>query len=197
MRSFLCSLLVLSLAILVCPAPCQARPAQVIIIRHGEKPPDAKTNFNLSRKGKIRAAALAAYFHGDAGTAEHGRPVAIFAMGADDKPSEDHSHRPVETVQPLACKLDLPVQGQFTHDRYPHLVKHVLEDPRYDGKIVLICWAHGVIPDIAKAFGVKDPTPDPWPGEVYDRLWVLDFKDNGKVAFRNLPQKLLFGDSEK
>src|SRR5262249_113637 len=85
---------------LVCPATCQAKPAQVIIIRHGEKPLDGKANFNLSRKGKIRAAALAAYFHSNPHELPHGRPTAIFAMGADDKPSEDHSHRPVETVQP-------------------------------------------------------------------------------------------------
>jgi hypothetical protein len=183
--------------LLVCAAPCQARPGQVIIIRHGEKPPDGTTNFNLSRKGKIRAAAIAAYFHSDARELPHGRPTAIFAMGADDKPSEDHSHRPVETVQPLAYLLDMPIQGQFTHNRYLQMVKHVLEDPRYDGKIVLICWAHGVLPNIAKAFGVKNPSPDPWPEDLYDRLWVLDFKEDGNVTFRNLPQKLLFGDSDK
>ena len=51
-----------------------------------------------------------------------------------------------------------------------------------------------MIPEMLKAFGWADG-PRKWPDEVYDRLWVLDFTQGKPTRFRDLPQKILPGDS--
>lgn len=69
-----------------------------------------------------------------------------------------------------------------------------MKNPSYEGKMVLIAWEHRIIPEIAEEFGVMN-APKKWPGEVFDRLWVIDFEGGKPVNFRNLPQRLMFGDS--
>jgi hypothetical protein len=54
-----------------------AEPAQVIIIRHAEKPEDGN---ELSLEGRERAAALAPYFLANLDLLEFGPPVAIYAQ---------------------------------------------------------------------------------------------------------------------
>ena len=41
------------------------------------------------------------------------------------------------------------------------------------------------------------PSPAKQKDEVFDRVWVLTWDARGKVAFQNLPQRLLPGDSKK
>lgn len=173
----------------------QAAPSQVILIRHGEKPSDGDEprmqgalptgKDDLSLKGWERAYALAPYFLGMLKEA----PVAIYAQ----KPGQEHrkSRRPVQTVQQIAGHFKLEVNQRFQHDDGADMAKEILSNPSYDGKVVLICWEHHVIPDIAKALGVKDPPAFP---EVFDRTWVIAF-ENGKAELRDLPQMLMRGDS--
>lgn len=157
------------------------RPDQVIIIRHGEKP---KQGDDLSLKGRERAAALAPFFlDGDKQT-----PVAIFAQGVSDK---RHSRRHIETVAPLARELKLNVKT-YDHDDYSQMVKEILTKPEYDGKVVLICWQHKAVADLATAFGVANP-PN-WRDDTFDRLWIITLKD-GKATLQDLPERLLYGDS--
>ncbi len=163
------------------PTPfAYGRPDQVIIIRHAEKPDRGD---DLTWKGRERAAALAPLFQ----SGEIGTPVAIYARGA----SNDHSsRRSVETVTPLARELKLNVN--IHHDDYVEMVKEILTKPEYDGKVVLICWSHKKIPDLATALGIVNPPA--WRGQVFDRLWIIKLKD-GKATLQDLPQRLLFGDS--
>jgi hypothetical protein len=58
--------------------------------------------------------------------------------------------------------------------------------------VVLICWHHGNIPNLAIALGI--PKPPPWPGSVFDRVWQLTYTA-GKPVLQDLPQQLLYGDS--
>jgi len=58
---------------------------------------------------------------------------------------------------------------------------------------VLICWEHKILRDIAKGFGVAD-VPE-WPDEQYDRVWVISFAADGSTTLKDLPEKLLPGDS--
>ena len=74
------------------------------------------------------------------------------------------------------------------------MVKEILAKPEYDGKVVLICWSHKDIPGLATALGVANPPV--WHGHVYDRLWIIKFKD-GKATLQDLPQRLMYGDSAK
>jgi hypothetical protein len=71
----------------------------------------------------------------------------------------------------------------------------VLTDPKYDGKVVLIAWHHGKIPELARALGAKD-VPDKWDPAVFDRVWEITYKDNAAI-WKDRAQKALPGDSEK
>jgi hypothetical protein len=164
-----------------------AGPAQVIIIRHAEKP---STGDDLNAKGRQRAAALVPYFLEAPEVLEFKTPVAIYAQKSTDS---HKSRRPVDTIKGLAkvLKQDLI---EYPREDAMVMVKDIMAKPKYEGRMVLICWSHTGIPDMAKAFGVKDP-PE-WPGTVYDRNWIITF-DKGNVNFKNVPQKLMYGDSDK
>jgi hypothetical protein len=180
--------LVLALSLVLgCGSLAFGGPAQVIIIRHAEKPP---TGDDLNAKGRMRAAALTPYFLEAPEVLEFKTPVAIYAQ----KSTEDHkSRRPVDTVKGLAKALNQELI-QYPRSEAMTMVKDIMAKSEYEGKMVLVCWSHTGIPDMAKAFGVKE-VPE-WPGSVYDRDWVITF-DKGAVSFKNVPQKLMFGDSDK
>ncbi len=71
----------------------------------------------------------------------------------------------------------------------------MLNDPKYAGKVVLIAWHHGKIPQLARALGARD-VPEKWNPNVFDRVWELTFQD-GTVTWKSLPQRALPGDSEE
>jgi hypothetical protein len=48
------------------------------------------------------------------------------------------------------------------------MVQAVLNEPAFEGEVVLICWHHGKIPAIAKALGVRKPPK--WDGKIFDRV---------------------------
>ena len=60
--------------------------------------------------------------------------------------------------------------------------------------IVLIAWNHSRIPDCVAALPNSPRTPDEWPGDRYDLVWVLDPADGG-WTFSEIPQRLLAGDA--
>jgi broad specificity phosphatase PhoE len=194
-------------------------PIQVLIVRHGEKVGDPKKDNDggrhLSVRGSARAAALPSLFapalpqlschlHHHAedfighyrqvplkGTAARFRaPNLIFATAR----SKD-SKRPIETVTPLATALNEPINARFADDDkdIKKMVEAIFAESAYAGKIVLICWHHGRIPDIAKALGIAKPPK--WDGKVFDRVWEITFT-KGKAALKDLPQMLLYGDAK-
>jgi hypothetical protein len=116
-------------------------------------------------------------------------PDFLFATQASN-----NSNRPVETITPLSVALQLEINSK--HSDTHHEVKQVATDirnhGRYAGKIVLICWHHGKIPDLAQALGVSNPPS--WPGSVFDRVWQITYTD-GAASLQDLPQMLLYGDS--
>jgi hypothetical protein len=181
----------MSVAILVAVAGvAQAQPAQVILIRHAEKPDEGN---GLSLKGRERAAALAPFFLGTDALLENGPPAAIYAQSQKHKSS---SFRPIETVQPLASALGLAIDKSFERDDYASMVKEIMSSPGYKNHTVLICWEHKVIPKIAAEFGVVN-APQTWDGSVYDRVWIITFHADQKPTFKDLPQQLLIDDKKK
>jgi hypothetical protein len=166
-----------------------AQPAQVIIIRHAEKPDDGN---ELSVRGEERAAALVPYFLKSDELLKFKTPVAIYAQ----KPaSATSSVRAIETVKPLADALQLKVNDEYERDDYQKMVDMVMHTKSYAGHTVLICWEHKVIPDIAATFGAED-APAKWSGSDFDRTWVITFKAEKPPHCKNLPQKLMYGDSD-
>jgi hypothetical protein len=167
------------LSVLRMPGPTQSpapRPAQIILIRHAEKPPDPEDP-HLSRAGRKRAERLVSFITTDPAMTKFGLPVAVFATQAT---KHDNGQRTQETVAPLARALKLPVQTPYLGKDYPALAKLVLATPAYAGKTVLICWNHEEIPQLAAALGVT-PEPPKWKGSVFDQVYVISYHD-GKAA---------------
>jgi hypothetical protein len=172
------------------PTMVTGKPAQVILIRHAEKPPEGQ---ELSERGKERAAALAPFFRGRKEVLTFGAPVAIYG----ERPHKvTSSIRPVETVSPLAHALNQEVIEKFTRKEIDPLAQEILSKPEYAGKMVLVCWEHSMIPPLAKALGCTT-APDKWHGDDFDQLWIITYQIDGTASFRKEPQKLLFGDSAK
>jgi hypothetical protein len=171
----------------------QAMPAQVMIIRHAEKFED-RHRIHLSPQGQTRAKALVQFFRTDPRVLEHGLPAAIIAQ----RPSrEKKSVRCEETIEPLAQALGQKAITNFAYGEVAKLVEWLRASREWDSKSVLICAAHMDIVPIAKALGAPNVRQPVWPHETYDRVWLIDFSstDGTVTSFRDIPQRLLFGDS--
>lgn len=168
-----------------------ACPAQVILLRHAEKPAD-ESDSRLSEKGRLRAEALAGWITNTPAVVAKGFPAAIFAS----KPSaRGHSGRASETVQPMAERLNLPLRTPFRPADYRAMAEHVLSDPEFDDKTVVICWVHDYLPELAHALGVK-PKPKEWDSDVFDRAWIITYGKKG-ATLKSIRQKLYLGDAKE
>jgi hypothetical protein len=164
-------------------------PSKILILRHAEKPgapgeDQPSDGCDLSTRGFARAAALAYILPDRFG------PSDFLVAAAESK----HSNRPIETITPLAQRLSLPIESNHPDGDYQGLADALLSHDKYAGRTVVVCWHHGKIPDLAAAMGVSDP-PQPWPAVAFDRVWAITFS-GGNVVLSNLPQCVLFGDSE-
>jgi hypothetical protein len=198
----------------------QTGPNQILLIRHGEKVGDPKKDDDggrhLAIPGSARAAALpslfavaltqlscklyehAQDFHGNY------RPIPLKGKAGRFLPpnfifatqESKNSNRPIETVTPLGTALSLPINNGYADNAadIKAMAAEVLKDFAFAGKIVLICWHHGTIPDVARALGIAKPPK--WDGKVFDRVWQITFP-KGKATMSDLPQQLLYGDSSK
>ncbi len=159
-----------------------AMPDQVILIRHGEEPTKGPEGTELSKKGRERAAALHEIFdnYPDLQT-----PSALFAA----KPKNKHgSIRAIQTLGPLSKRLNMEVQIPYEPEEYHLLINRLKNDRALDGKTVLIAWGHHELEPFAEALGAKHVKP--WNGEVFDKLWLLTFKDGEFISFEQRKQKL-------
>src|SRR5262249_53978021 len=108
------------------------------------------------------------------------------------------SERPLETITPLAKRLNLSPDLSFVAGQEHDLAKAVLGA----SGIVLICWQHEKIADITNHIvGANPPTPPypaSWPDDRFDIVWVLSPPSAPKQpwGFVQVPQQLLAGDSD-
>jgi hypothetical protein len=162
-------------ALLSTSAQSQATgPAQIILLRHAEKPANVE-NPHLAPAGVKRAEQLVSFITKDPAMTRLGAPVAVFATQTT---KHDNGQRTQETVAPLASALKLPVETPYLSKDYAKLAKRILVNPAYAGKTVLICWTRDEIPRLAAALGVK-PRPSKWNESVFDRVYVISYQ-NGK-----------------
>jgi len=152
------------------------RPAQIILIRHADKPADPKDP-HLSPAGVQRSERLVPFIMTDPAMTRFGLPVAVFATRTT---TQDTGLRTQETVAPLARALKLPVQTPFLGQEYAALAKLILAEPAYAGKTILICWNHSEIPRLAAALGVTQDLPK-WKGSVYDQVYTISYHDGEAV----------------
>ena len=62
-----------------------------------------------------------------------------------------HSQRPIQTVQPLAQSLGIPLDATFSDQDYGALAKLLL----IGGKSILVCWHHGNIPGLLRGLAAR------------------------------------------
>jgi len=163
----------------------------VLIIRHAE---NLATSHGLSPRGEQRAEAYKDYFKNFSVDSKRVEPQAIFAA-KDSK----QSHRPRLTIEPFAKAAGLPIDMRFGSNESDHLAAALRATE--SGKVVLVCWRHGVIPDLLRALGEKPKKLLPngkWPDSVYDWVLVLSYDQDGRLipgSTRRVEQHLMPGDS--
>jgi broad specificity phosphatase PhoE len=155
-------------------------PATILIIRHGEKLPSGDPD--LSPQGYARAQLLLKAFVPLGVRPDLPTPQYIFAAA----PSH-HSNRSALTVIPLSEALHLAINQEFKDRDYADLAAELLSG-EYSGKVVLISWHHGMIPNLATALGATPPY-NPWPEDQFDRIWRIDYT-NGNATLQDLPYEL-------
>ena len=161
-----------------------AQPAQIIVIRHAEKPEDHEER-HLSKAGQARAEALVKFFTRDEHATRRGLPQVLLACHPSHK---GHTLRPRETLLPLAQHLKLEVQTPFESKDYAQLAHALLHDPAYRGKAVVVCWVHDSLPAFAAALGVT-PEPPKWKDSDYDSAYVITFPE-GRAHLKTIAQHL-------
>ena len=162
-------------------------PSTIYILRHAEKPSN-ESDEKLSTKGRERAAALAYYFPSIAPDIGY-----IFAAGFGH---HSPSHRPVETVAPLAQRLNKDVNEEYLKDDYCDLVKYILGDSKYTNEVIVVCWEHTFIEDICNDFGATNVPEEKWPDCRFDLVWRLDYQANQTYQLTQIPQLLMYGDQD-
>lgn len=148
----------LALLLLGCfVAPALALPKTVIILRHGEK----EGVSDLCRIGIDRSLGLAAQYLGQGAKqslfAPGGQPAAFFAITLETL--QFASPAAATWEMPVTVFSSVPLPGV---DPIPQLnlrtqqaVGALMDDPRYDGKTVVMVWTHRHIAD--KALELKFP----------------------------------------
>ncbi|MBV9528622.1 hypothetical protein [Sphingomonas sp.] len=142
----------------------------ILVMRHAEKPDDAD-DVHLAPAGTVRAQRLATWL-----PAEFGTPDFIFASA-----ESRHSDRPRETMQPLADACARVLETPYADADFAAQAHLLRTDPRYGGKLSLICWHHGEIPGLLQALGAPDGNfPDPWDPEVFNLIVRLRISADGE-----------------
>jgi hypothetical protein len=174
-----------------------------MVIRHAEKPANSppacgvtfkgeREKESLTVRGWQRAGALAGFFAPTNGSFQDSllaRPQFLYAS----KPTRRNgSRRPIETVTPLAEKLAIRINCNFSRDE----AEEMLDEAFLCAGVVLICWQYEYIPQIASyILGKKATAPKSWPEDRFDMVWVFDRDSQAaQYSFRQVPQNLLLGD---
>ena len=180
---------------------------RIMLIRHAEKPDDPPPPHGVNKHGDHdaesltvhgwqRAGALACFFaptHGPLQSPLISTPQVLYASPPGSSGSEESkSQRPVETITPLAKKLGVTIDTSFTKGQEVQ----VAEAAMGQSGTVLVCWQHTDLHLIANQILGNDTTsPQTWPGDRYDVVWVFDLRPDLGYNFFQVPQMLLAGDS--
>lgn len=178
-----------------------AMPAQVIVIRHGEKDPVTR---QLSQQGQERAGALGYYLTQTSYLLQYGQPFALFASRS--VPITDRIvPRTIQTLMPTAQLMQLPLHIPYNGYQVTEMADLILNNSQYDGKNIVICWNHSSIHDLINAFGYQLPFKCTAPNKKYpdcrfDLTHVMTFPAPPAPSGQPFPytttyyQQLLFGD---
>lgn len=162
-----------------------ALPGKVIIIRHAEK---NKIGESLNPKGVSRASALPYYF---AFNPLYNDPSISFVFAAKlYGPIEEA--RTYQTCSPTAEHYGVGINTNYINTQVEDVAREILTNPKYDQATILLCWTHGKIARLVKAFG--GPDPGKWQKDTFDQVYILNFKENATPSFHKELQQLMYGD---
>jgi len=191
-RSLFIAILFGSALIVVADAQDGPKDAVVLIIRHAE---DGGPGRDLAPRGHERAEAYKNYFLNFTVDSKRLEPAVILAA-KDSK----QSHRPRLTVEPFAKAAKLKIDARFGNNQSTQLAADLRAN--HQGKVILISWRHGNIPDLLQALGAKPEDILPrgkWPGAVYDWVILLSYEQEGRLiagSTKRINERLLPGDSQ-
>jgi len=174
---------------------------RIMLIRHAEKPSldgtvqgvtvDGVPNPDeLSVRGWQRAGALVRLFaplEGVTGAAIR-TPDVLFAQGLAQHAT---SVRAPHTLGPLAALLGKAISTEYSKGQEEQLAGalRALAEP------VLVAWEHRAICVLANfLMGDEQHTPQTWPDDCFDVVWVFESGDGSSWSFSQVPQRLLPGD---
>jgi hypothetical protein len=181
-----------SALIVVADAQDGPKDAVVLIIRHAE---DGGPGRDLAPRGHERAEAYKNYFLNFTVDSKRLEPAVILAA-KDSK----QSHRPRLTMEPFAKAAKLKIDARFGNNQSTQLAADLRAN--HQGKVILISWRHGNIPDLLQALGAKPEDILPrgkWPGSVYDWVILLSYDQEGRLiagSTKRINERLLPGDSQ-
>ncbi len=162
-----------------------ATPAQVIIIPNGE----IDSSGNLTQQGLERAGALADYITLTPNFTSFGQPLSIFAARPTNAIAQN-TQCCIQTVSPTAQLLGLPIHSGYSTQQNSSIASFILNDPKYNGKTVLICWRSDSIQALGAALGVSSP---PTFASGNNQTWLITFSSGASLQV--LPQDLLSSDN--
>ena len=194
--------LVLSL-VLFCSTLAYATPSRIILLRHGEK----ENTYALCDVGQQRSLALRDQFLGK------GASQSLFASAPPSGFFATTLHT-LELIAPVANSWDLPIttypvlpltgrseiqSSELITKQTQLAVSNVMQDPRWNGKTVVMVWEHKHIankkltkenPDmlvdlrqLLKLDKLPERTvkqiPKTWSGANYNFFWIVDYDEKG------------------
>ena len=161
-----------------------ATPAQVILIRHGDKD-SQRGDYNLSPSGFNRALSLGRMI-----PACFGAPNQIRSFELD--PVSSQNSRSYQTAVPLAVATGVNigiVMGSSTSSA--RFGEEVLSSKRFEGAKAVFFWEHRHLPELAKGLGWS--TMAPIDADDYDQLLLLSYPAGSKTPkVERLSQQELF-----
>jgi len=192
--------------------------ANVILIRHCEKQSlvdDSEwAHENCNAVGFRRAEYLATLF-GDDASDRWPSPDCLFAQSPNRRhsrllqqfetraealefpPNRRHMKvlREVQTLGPLSTKFNIPIVSDYTNQNVDQLTESILGDLRKGkmcGKLVVICWDHSDMPDLAQKLGCGpfNGCPIQYNAMDYDSVWLINFsfQPHGKTDLSRKPE---------
>ncbi len=180
----------LALAGMVGAEAAEARPARIVILRHGEK----KNGAELCTVGQLRAQALSDQYLGkgapgnDAMFGKGGTPDAFFAITPHTQETATPSAQSWGKQLTVFSVPEKDPDEEHDLDKETQKAAAALNTSDYDGKIVVVVWEHKHIAN--KDLNKKDDTlrellklddipdakvPKTWEGANYDYFWIIDY----------------------
>ena len=174
----------------------QRTSGHVLLVRHGEKNNKARSgDVHLSKRGEIRADALARFFFPKFTENRQIEPWHDFDLPmidsviAQSASSKYASQRKIETAKPIAEAGGVPL-AYYDQDDITGICRKTRAEAE-SGRTTLVVWDHTTISDVANNLLQLPPGTVKWPMDRYDIIWDIDL-ENGTL--NQVCQHLLYGD---